>query len=63
MDTEVVNRAFDPFFTTREVGSGAGLGLTVSRDIIQSHGGEISIESEVGTGTTVKIWLPVAGNY
>ncbi|MCK5091964.1 MAG: hypothetical protein KAR30_05495, partial [Gammaproteobacteria bacterium] len=60
MTSEILERVFEPFFTTRDVGKGAGLGLTVSRDIVQSHGGEISIESEVGNGTTVKVWLPVA---
>ena len=62
MTHEVLDRAFEPFYTTHDVGGGVGLGLTVSRDIVQSHGGEISIESEVGTGTTVKVWLPVVGD-
>ncbi|MDP2154855.1 MAG: ATP-binding protein, partial [Sulfuricella sp.] len=49
----------DPFFTTREVGSGTGLGLTVCRDIVQAHGGRIEVESTVGTGTTFTVVLPV----
>jgi two-component system NtrC family sensor kinase len=59
IENQILNRVFEPFFTTRDVGEGAGLGLTVSRDIVRSHGGEISIESTPGTGTTVIIWLPV----
>lgn len=59
IENQILNRVFEPFFTTRDVGEGAGLGLTVSRDIVRSHGGEISIESMPGTGTTVIIWLPV----
>ena len=59
MSEDVMNRAFEPFFTRREVGLGTGLGLTVSRDIIQAHGGEIKIESKEEKGTTVSLWLPV----
>lgn len=59
MSEDVMSRAFEPFFTTREVGHGTGLGLTVSRDIIRAHGGEIKIDSKAGEGTTVSLWLPV----
>jgi len=54
-----LSRVFDPFFTTREVGQGTGLGLTVSRDIIQTHGGRITAASQEGVGTTFTIVLPV----
>lgn len=57
----VLPRIFDPFYTTRDVGQGTGLGLTVSRDVIIAHGGRIEVDSEVGTGTTFTIHLPVAG--
>jgi signal transduction histidine kinase/CheY-like chemotaxis protein len=49
---------FEPFYTTKPVGSGSGLGLSVAHGIISSHGGSIGIESEVGRGTTVIIHLP-----
>lgn len=52
-------RLFDPFFTTREVGTGTGLGLTVCRDVVLSHGGTIEVTSEVGKGTRVTLRLPV----
>lgn len=50
---------FDPFFTTKEVGKGMGLGLSVSRNIVQAHGGELTIASRPNTGTRVTISLPV----
>lgn len=56
---EVLPHIFDPFFTTGEVGSGTGLGLTVSRDIIVAHGGRIEVDSKVGAGTTFTIYLPI----
>jgi two-component system NtrC family sensor kinase len=52
-------KLFDPFFTTKEVGQGTGLGLAVSYGIIQRHGGNIMVQSEVGKGTTFTIWLPM----
>ncbi|MDE3035759.1 MAG: hypothetical protein KGJ14_07275, partial [Nitrospirota bacterium] len=50
--------AFEPFFTTKAIGDGSGLGLFLSRQIIQAHHGALSIESQVGKGTTVVIALP-----
>ncbi len=55
---EVQKKVFDPFFTTKETGKGTGLGLWVSYDIITKMGGNISIKSEVGKGTTFTISLP-----
>ena len=56
---EHLSKIFDPFFTTRPVGKGTGLGLAVSRDIAQAHGGRIEVESKVGAGTTFTVTLPV----
>jgi signal transduction histidine kinase len=57
---ENIGSIFDPFFTTKELGKGTGLGLSVSYGIIQKHRGTITVESEVGKGTSFTIKLPCA---
>jgi two-component system NtrC family sensor kinase len=61
MSKETAEKVFDPFFTTKTLGQGTGLGLSISYGVIQKHGGEILIDSEVGKGTTFRIILPVNG--
>jgi signal transduction histidine kinase len=57
---KVVDKIFQPFFTTKPTGSGIGLGLSIAYDIIKSHGGEIKMETKVGEGTQFLIKLPYA---
>jgi two-component system, sporulation sensor kinase E len=54
---EQINRIFEPFYTTKK--KGTGLGLMIVQRIVRGHGGRIEVESEVGRGTTFRVWLPL----
>ncbi len=57
---DLLDKIFDPFFTTKGVGKGTGLGLSTALGIVKSHGGFLSVQSELGSGTTFTIFLPAA---
>lgn len=63
MSPEVTRRAFDPFFTTKEIGKGTGLGLATVYAIAKHSGGGVEIQSDVGRGTTVRVFLPVTSDH
>ncbi|BAL25712.1 ATP-binding protein [Azoarcus sp. KH32C] len=60
MAPNVRERMFDPFYTTRPVGQGTGLGLSVAYSIARAHGGRFEVDSVAGQGTAVRLWLPLA---
>ncbi|KKK98320.1 hypothetical protein LCGC14_2643930, partial [marine sediment metagenome] len=60
MSAETLDRAIEPFFTTKDVGDGSGLGLSMVYGFTKQSGGHMTLQSEVGKGTTVKVLLPVA---
>jgi signal transduction histidine kinase len=59
MTDTVRRKAFDPFYTTKDVGGGTGLGLAITKNIIDKHNGQIEINSSKGKGTTIRLLLPV----
>ncbi|MCK5050561.1 MAG: PAS domain-containing sensor histidine kinase, partial [Candidatus Cloacimonetes bacterium] len=59
MNNEVLKQIFIPFFTTKDISEGTGLGLPVVHGIVSSHGGSIKVESKVNRGTKFKVILPV----
>jgi two-component system cell cycle sensor histidine kinase/response regulator CckA len=58
MSEEIMRQVFDPFFTTREVGVGTGLGLSTVYGIVRDWGGTVSVQSAVGEGTTFSVMVP-----
>jgi len=59
IDPQIMDQIFDPYFTTKDVGKGTGMGLSLVQGIVKNHGGEITVESELGQFTRVTIMLPI----
>jgi len=59
IDSEIIDKIFDPYFTTKKVGEGSGMGLAVVQGILNSHEAVIKVDSEAGKGTTFTIFFPV----
>jgi len=59
IDKDVIDKIFDPFFSTKSVGEGTGLGLSICHRIVSEHEGTIDVESRAGAGTTFTIRIPV----
>lgn len=63
MSEDVMERLWEPFYTTKEVGEGTGLGLPTALSIVKSHGGTIAVHSVVGDGSVFKVYLPAAHDF
>jgi signal transduction histidine kinase len=59
IDSKIKDRIFDPYFTTKEIGKGSGMGLAVVQGIVMNHDGAILVDSEMGKGTTVNMFFPI----
>ncbi len=59
IDSEIIDRIFDPYFTTKDVGNGSGMGLAVVHGIVNNHNGVITVDSKLGKGATFTILFPV----
>ena len=58
MEAAAIEKIFDPFYTSKEVGKGMGLGLSITHSIVENHGGTIEVESTPGQGSTFRVILP-----
>jgi PAS domain S-box-containing protein len=58
MDTAILDRVFEPYFTTKDIGEGTGIGMAIVHGIVESHGGAIAVDSKPGLGTTFTIFFP-----
>jgi signal transduction histidine kinase len=59
----IIDKIFQPFFTTKPTGSGTGLGLSLSYDIIKAHGGDLRVKSKEGEGTEMIVFLPIDSDF
>jgi PAS domain S-box-containing protein len=63
MKPDVIRRIFEPYYTTKDQGEGSGMGLAVAHGILKNHGGDITVNSQVGQGTTFNIFLPAQNHH